>query len=133
MSKGQWAFRPAVLSRAIKAAEKAGKSVVEVEIDSVTGKIELRFQKTLLRRPLPAICALRENQARTAIKNPVLGQDTGPVTNPHFLSNKNSELRAAKSGSSIPFNVLGGYRWPDATPIDRDLLRKIIRAEVGST
>jgi hypothetical protein len=26
MSKGQWAFRPAVLTRAIKAAEKAGKS-----------------------------------------------------------------------------------------------------------
>ena len=44
MSKGQWAFRPAVLTRAIKAAEKAGKNVLKAEIDSVSGKIELRFQ-----------------------------------------------------------------------------------------
>jgi hypothetical protein len=46
MSKGQWAFRPAALTRAIKAAEKAGKDVVGAEIDSVTGKFELRFQKS---------------------------------------------------------------------------------------
>ena len=46
MSKGQWAFRPAVLTRAIKAAEKAGKNIVGAEIDSVTGKFELRFQKS---------------------------------------------------------------------------------------
>ena len=46
MSKGQWAFRPAMLTRAIKAAEKAGKDVVGAEIDSVSGKIELRFQKS---------------------------------------------------------------------------------------
>jgi hypothetical protein len=46
MSKGQWAFRPAVLTRAIKAAEKAGKNVLGAEIDSVTGKIELRFQQS---------------------------------------------------------------------------------------
>ena len=44
MSKGQWAFRPAALTRAIKAAEKAGKNVVCAEIDSVTGKFELRFK-----------------------------------------------------------------------------------------
>ena len=44
MSKGRWAFRPAALTRAIKAAEKAGKDVVGAEIDSVTGKFELRFQ-----------------------------------------------------------------------------------------
>ena len=43
MSKGQWAFRPAALTRAIKAAEKAGKVVVGTEIDSVTGRFELRF------------------------------------------------------------------------------------------
>jgi hypothetical protein len=46
MSKAQWAFRPAVLMRAIKAAEKAGKNVVGAEIDSASGKIELRFQKS---------------------------------------------------------------------------------------
>jgi hypothetical protein len=46
MSKGQWAFRPAALTRAIKAAEKAGKDVVGAKIDSVTGKFELRFKKS---------------------------------------------------------------------------------------
>jgi len=46
MSKGQWAFKPAALTRAIRAAEKAGKNVVRAEIDSVTGKIELRFQQS---------------------------------------------------------------------------------------
>jgi len=46
MSKGRWAFRPAVLTRAIKAAEKAGKNVLGVEIDSISGKIELRFQRS---------------------------------------------------------------------------------------
>jgi hypothetical protein len=39
-------FSPAVLTRAIKAAEKAGKNVLGAEIDSVTGKIELRFQQS---------------------------------------------------------------------------------------
>jgi hypothetical protein len=43
MSKGQWAFRPAALTRAIKAAEKAGKTVAEAEIVRATGNIMLRF------------------------------------------------------------------------------------------
>jgi endogenous inhibitor of DNA gyrase (YacG/DUF329 family) len=43
--------------------------------------------------------ALRENKARTAIKNPVLGQDTGPVTNPPKKLNGFNGLQAAKSGS----------------------------------
>jgi hypothetical protein len=46
MSKGQWAFRPAALTRAIKAAEKAGKNVTGAKIDSVTGEFELRFGKS---------------------------------------------------------------------------------------
>jgi hypothetical protein len=46
MSKGQWAFRPATLTRAIKAAEKAGKGVIAAEIDSVSGKFELRFRQS---------------------------------------------------------------------------------------
>jgi hypothetical protein len=46
MSKGQWALRPAALTRAIKAAEKAGKAVLGAEIDLVTGKFELRFAKS---------------------------------------------------------------------------------------
>jgi len=51
----------------------------------------------------------------------------------HFLSNKNNGVQGAKSGSSIPLNVLGGCRWPDAVPVDRDVLRKVVRAELGST
>ena len=77
--------------------------------------------------------ALRENKARTAIKNAPGYPDSGTVTNPHFLSNKNNGLRGAKSGSSIPLNVLGGYRWPGATLIEPELLHKVIRAEIGST
>jgi hypothetical protein len=33
MSKRQWAFRPAVLTRAIKAAEKAGNACIQQIID----------------------------------------------------------------------------------------------------
>jgi endogenous inhibitor of DNA gyrase (YacG/DUF329 family) len=75
--------------------------------------------------------ALRENKARTAIKNPARCQDTGPVTNPIFLSNKNNRLRAQKSRFSVPLNLLGGYRWPGAGSIERATLRKILRAEIG--
>ena len=76
--------------------------------------------------------ALRENKARTAIKNPVGYQGSRQPTNPHFLANKNNELRGPKSGASIPLNVLGGYRWPNAVDLDRGLLRKIVRAEIGA-
>ena len=70
---------------------------------------------------------------RTAIKNASRYLDSGAVTNPHFLSSKNNELRGPKSGSSTPLNVLGGYRWPNAVDVDRGLLRKIVRAEIGDT
>ncbi len=73
----------------------------------------------------------RENKARTAIKNSSGYQGSGQPTNPLFFSNKNNVLQGRKSGSSIPFNVLGGYRWPNAPAVDRELLRKIIRAEIG--
>jgi hypothetical protein len=68
---------------------------------------------------------------RTAIKNASGYLDSGAVTNPHFLLSKNNELRGSKSGTSIPLNVLGGHHWPNAVGVKRDLLRKIIRAEVG--
>src|SRR5215472_98534 len=77
--------------------------------------------------------ALRQNKARTAIKNPVGYQDSGTVTNPLFLLNQNNELRGAKSGSSIPLNVLGGYRWPDALSVESEVLRKLVRVELGSS
>ncbi len=72
----------------------------------------------------------RENKARTAIKNATGYQGSGRVTNPLFFSNKTNVLQGQKSGSSIPFNVLGGYRWPNAA-VDRGLLRRIVRAEIG--
>jgi len=75
--------------------------------------------------------ARRENKARTAIKNPVGHLDSGEPTNPLILSRKNKGLQGQKTGSSIPLNVLGGYRWPNAVGVDRGLLRKIIMAEVG--
>jgi hypothetical protein len=45
---------PRALMRAFKAAEKAGKEVIETEIDSVSGKIELRFAKSMRRGSLQA-------------------------------------------------------------------------------
>jgi hypothetical protein len=71
--------------------------------------------------------------ARTAIKNSIGYQGSGQPTNPLFSSSKNNGLQGQKSGSSIPFNVLGGYRWPNAVGVDRGLLRKIVRAEIGDT
>ena len=75
--------------------------------------------------------AYRENKARTAIKYSVVGVDTGQPTQPLFFSKKNNVLQQDKSGSSIPLNVLGGYRWPNASGVERELLRKIVRAEIG--
>ncbi len=34
---------------------------------------------------------------------------------------------------SVPVNLLGGYRWPGATPVDRATLEKIIHREIGGT
>src|SRR6516164_3924352 len=75
--------------------------------------------------------ARRENKARTAIKNSVGYQGSGQPTNPLFLSNKNNELQRQKTGSSMPLNVLGGYRWPSSITVERDLLRNVIKAEIG--
>lgn len=55
----------------------------------------------------------------------------GQPTNPLFFSNKNNGLQGQKTGSSIALNVLGGYGWPNAAQIEQDLLRKIVRAEIG--
>ena len=75
--------------------------------------------------------ARRENKARTAIKNPIGYPGSADVTNCPKIPSENSSLQEGKPGSSIPINVLGGYRWPGAVSIDRDLLRKIVRAEIG--
>jgi hypothetical protein len=76
--------------------------------------------------------AARELETRTAVKSPSGYQDSGPVREPIIFPSKNKAVQKAKSGSSIPLNVLGGYRWPNADAIDRDLLRKIVRAEIGA-
>jgi hypothetical protein len=70
---------------------------------------------------------------RTAIKNASGYPGSGAVTDPHFLSSKNNELRGPKSGSSIPLNVLGGHHWSNAVGVERGLLRQIVRAEIGET
>jgi endogenous inhibitor of DNA gyrase (YacG/DUF329 family) len=80
--------------------------------------------------------ALRENrssqlEARTANKNPSGYQDGGLVTNPPKSANKNNGLQGAKSGSSIPLNVLGGYHWPNAPKLDRHTWANVIRREIG--
>ena len=69
----------------------------------------------------------------TAIKNASGYLDSGRVTNPLFSCNKNNGLQGRKSGSSIPLNVLGGYRWSNAVGVDRGLLRTIVRAEIGDS
>jgi hypothetical protein len=78
------------------------------------------------------VYAQRENKARTAIKNPVVGQDSGSVTNPPKKSCENNSLQGAKSGSSIPLNLLGGYRWPDGPKLDSETLERIRHLEIGA-
>jgi len=67
------------------------------------------------------------------VRKSFLSTDTRASPNPPFLLNQNKGLQGAKSGSSIPLNVLGGHRWPNAIPVDGGVLRKVIRAELGST
>jgi hypothetical protein len=67
------------------------------------------------------------------VRKSFLSTDTRASPNPLFFPNKNNELQRPKSGSSIPLNVLGGYHWPNAVPVDRDVLRKVVRAELGSS
>jgi hypothetical protein len=76
--------------------------------------------------------AASQINGRTALKNRAEYHPTGSVTKPIFLSNKNKGEAGKKSGPSIPLNVLGGYRWPNAVDVDRGLLRKIVRAEIGA-
>jgi hypothetical protein len=51
------------------------------------------------------------------------------------IDRKNSTTPTACDGEfgdrPLPLNILGGYRWPDSVPVDRKVLAKIIRAEIG--
>lgn len=31
----------------------------------------------------------------------------------------------------LPFNILGGYRWPDSIAVERTVLVNVVRAEIG--
>ena len=77
--------------------------------------------------------ARRENKARTAIKNASGYPGSGEPTNPLILYSKNKGLRRQKTGSSIPLNLLGGFRWPNSIAVEGTVLKKIIRAEIGGT
>jgi endogenous inhibitor of DNA gyrase (YacG/DUF329 family) len=83
------------------------------------------------RRTRKAAISSSQLEARTAIKKSLLGSDAGAPGNPLKFSNQTNGLRRQKSGSSIPFNVLGGFRWPDAMSTDPAVLRTIIRREIG--
>jgi hypothetical protein len=41
--------------------------------------------------------------------------------------------RRAAVSASAPLNLLGGYRWPGAGALDRDTMRKVLRAEVAES
>ena len=80
--------------------------------------------------------AQRENmasqlEARTAIKNSVLVKIPDLSRTPPKSPSKINGLQGAKSGSSIPLNVLGGYRWPNAPKLDRHTWANVIRREIG--
>jgi hypothetical protein len=72
-------------------------------------------------------------KAQGRVRKTFLGTDTGVTPDPLFLTNKNNGLHEPKTASSIPINVVGGYRWPNAPTLGRELLRKVVRAEVGGT
>jgi hypothetical protein len=59
-----------------------------------------------------------------------LGRDSGvggfSAKNPNKI---NSEI--GRFARSTPLNLLGGHRWPDVMPIEPDLHRAILAAEVG--
>jgi hypothetical protein len=91
---------------------------------------------TLLFRSLSRLFAAgkcpKPNKRPYRIKNPVVGQDSGSVTQPPKNCRENSKLQVANSGSSIPLNVLGGYQWPGAPKIDSETLERIRRLEIGA-
>jgi hypothetical protein len=45
---------------------------------------------------------------------------------------ENNSLQGPKSGSSIPLNLLGGYRWPDAPKLDSKTIGRILYVEVAA-
>jgi len=42
----------------------------------------------------------------------------------------NSKKVPVNSGSSVPLNIIGGFRWPNARPLERGLVREILDTEL---
>jgi hypothetical protein len=66
----------------------------------------------------------------------------GEFRRSRYLTSKNGESVSKNKDKSkayrgifgdrpLPLNVLGGYRWPDSTAVDRKLLNGIIRTEIA--
>ena len=79
-------------------------------------------------------CRARDReQGRDRTRKAGLG---GSTSAPHSgIKNRNvtNGLQAAQTGSSIPYNLIGGgqRQLPGAVPLDAKLRRKILHAEVG--
>jgi len=100
------------------------------------------------RSPDQRFCADRCREYAEAQK-PVSAEDghrdTSPPPKTHqrpfkSISSKNGrkipkEINGVKTPilevRDAPINLLGGYRWPRAHSLDRETLRKILRAEIG--
>jgi hypothetical protein len=65
-----------------------------------------------------------------ASKNANLASETRikRASKPHGLGH-----RPLVGPNEPPMNILGSYRWPGAAPVEPELLRKVIRAEIGLT
>jgi hypothetical protein len=51
---------------------------------------------------------------------------------PQKTETKSKTFRPDFADRPLPLNILGGgYRWPDSTPLDRQVLNAIIRTEIG--
>jgi hypothetical protein len=65
----------------------------------------------------------------------------GEFRRSRYLPSKNGESRPKTKATSktsspdfadrAPLNILGGYRWPNGRAVDRELMQKIIRVEIG--
>ena len=54
-----------------------------------------------------------------------------PKSGPKFPKKINGVKTPIFGLGAAPINLLGGYRWPGVSSIDRETLRKILRAEIG--
>jgi hypothetical protein len=79
-----------------------------------------------------------KESARNRSRKVLVGGRYQSALAPAKSANKNNNLQARKSGSSIyfnvPLNILGGgsFRWPDTPPLEHRTLENIRRLEVGA-